>query len=78
MSNFIKCEENKEIVNLDLVTYIYPVPAVKAGKHKIYFVFPSMNNEEVLEVIWEFDNLEDFNRVLDFLDVKVINIAKGE
>ena len=74
MSNFIKAKGQKEIVNLDKVTYIYPAPDIRSDfgdnkiYHKIYFHFDSMNEEETLEVIWSFENKDEYDKVMSFLE----------
>ncbi|MEE8599411.1 MAG: hypothetical protein V3S69_07925 [Dehalococcoidales bacterium] len=68
--SFIKTSGNKEIVNLDNVTYIYPSGGKNGGVHRIYFVYNSMNESEVLETIWCFEDINDFNRILGKLPIK--------
>jgi len=60
----IENKHNKQIVNLDLVTYIHPAESKTGGDHKIYFVFDSMNAEDVNEIQWIFKELSDFESVI--------------
>ena len=67
--NFIKNKHNEAIVNLDLVTSIWP-STTGLGIYKINFVFDSMSNEANNEIEWIFEKLSDFKSVLASLDVQ--------
>lgn len=68
--NLISVNSNKEVVNLDLVTYVYPTPEDKV----IYFMFASMNQEEIQEVKWVLDSEEQFERVMKYLSTYTVHI----
>lgn len=74
MSNFIKAKGQGTIVNLDKVTSIFPSPNKKSPYahnkiyHKIYFHFDSITEGEVLEAEWKFENKDEYDRVMSFLE----------
>jgi len=74
MSNFIKAKGQSTIVNLNKVTSIFPTPNIKspyADKeiyHKIYFHFDSMTEGEILEAEWKFENKDEYDKVMSFLE----------
>ena len=70
--NLIRTNENKAVVNLDNVTYIYPIKSTTGGRHSVCFVFDAMNNEELLESVWYFECESRFDSVIDSLKIKDI------
>ncbi|MCP4325613.1 MAG: hypothetical protein GY787_27995 [Alteromonadales bacterium] len=66
---FLRAENNNEIVNLSKVTYIHPMINEKTEKYFIYFVFDSMNNDEVNEIKWQLHSAEQVHNILEGIGI---------
>jgi len=65
----IRNSKNNSIVNLGRVTAIYP--SINEGNKifNLYFVFDSMNDEQMNEVKWEFRSKDEIDIILEQLSV---------
>ena len=78
MSDFIKAKGQSEIVNLSKVTYINFLPDTKdsfknnESCHMIRFYFNSMSEEDVLYAEWSFQDKNDYDKVVSFLEGHIV------
>lgn len=63
MASFIRVSWERSVVNLEKVSHII----FSSDKKKIYFVFDSMNDSEVNEVVWDFDCEVNFEKVKQYI-----------
>ena len=70
----IRCNENKEIINLNNVSYIHPAESrnITTRPHEIYFYHSSASPGDSGYTVWQFGGVKEFSRVLSALEAKTL------